>query len=61
MDVKVRTSGEGELGRCFSLRVATVGEVEGDSEGAEEGGVEGGGVDWIEEAEVREDSVGERV
>jgi hypothetical protein len=40
--------------------VVAVGEVEGDSEGEKEGGVEGGGVDWIEEVEVKEDSVGER-
>ena len=39
-----------------------MGEVEGDSGGEdEEVGVEGGSVDWIEEAEVREDRVGERL
>ena len=60
LDVRVRTSGEGESGRCFWRAVA--GEAEGDSRREEEEvGVEGGGVDWIEDVEVREDSVGERV
>ena len=38
-----------------------MGEVEGDNRGEEKVGVEGGGVDWIEEAEVKELRVGERV
>jgi len=41
--------------------VAAVGKVEGESGGEEEFGVEGGGVDWIEEVEVREVRVEERV